>query len=387
MTRHSPFASPSLSMPTDPVDRRPGPARPDRAGEGGYERAPERVPLRADLRRDVQRDPSSEAHRGTHRDPGQIRPSESRFDARAWRDSQRQELLPEPQSAAPETSTPAAAVIATMRAPIAGGSASRWRYIALWAGLGTVSAAYVAGMAWQRSTNFDVVMAPVTEALERIAADVADLRTITTNLDNRERATVARLSAAETRLNGLAQAAQPMVAVTPSPQPVAASVGQRPTNRAVLAEDGAAAVATAAEPPKANGMMPGVVLAQPIPGAPPVEAKAQPSTTTAKQAATNAVRTGSLSTPAAPTGPRQPGLLVASGPSLDAVRLSWNVLTQNHGAVLGNLEPKTLTAGNGNIVQLIAGPFPTDLDAQKACALLRSRGVTCRMTDYAGAPL
>ncbi len=380
MTRHSPFATPSLSMPPDAPDRRPAAPR---AGTDATRL--ERAPLRVDATRA----------------PAQARSTDNRFSAQAWRDAQRPDATDAP--AAPDLAVPRPEIIAARKDGIgsssgrpATGSAARWRYIAVWAGLGAVSAAYVAGMAWQRSSNFDVVMAPVTEALERIAADVAELRTVTANLDSREQATTARVAATESRLNGFAQAAQPAAAAVQPVQQAAApqltgNNGQRPTNRTVLADEPAPhAAAPASEPPKAAQMMPGVVLAQPIvlPGA----VAQQPTRAEVKQGkqapAASAVRTGSIaSDPANPTAHRQPGLLVASGPSLDAVRLSWNVLTQNHGAVLGPLEPRTQTAGNGNIVQLIAGPFASDLDAQKACTLLRSRGVTCRMTDFAGAPL
>ncbi len=306
----------------------------------------------------------------------------------------------------------AAAAVADARPADTG---ARWRYLAVWAVLGSVSAAYVAGMAWQRSANFEVVMAPVTETLERLANDLADLRQTTTALDQRELATAARVAATESRINRFAEIAAPMALSSAAPQQAApaapaqvgAAHGQRPTNRGVLAEEAPAAV-DAARPQR---VMAGVVLA--APGTPPgmivgpapaqarTEAKTEPragaaNAVTAKPpvpaGAVNAVRTGTLAEVPAAGGaqaaPRaRPGLLIASGPSLDSVRLSWSVLSQNHGAVLGPVEPRIMPAGDGSAFQLIAGPYATEADAAKACSNLRARGVTCRPADYAGASL
>jgi SPOR domain len=245
-------------------------------------------------------------------------------------------------------------------------------------------------MAWQRTANFNMAIAPVTESLERMAGDIADLKQVTTAIDARERTTADRVASAESRLSrfadaGLAGAAA--VAASTSGQPS----GQRPTNRAVLAEEVAPA-----EPARPQRYMAGVVLASPgtPPGlvvgpaaAPKTDARAAAAAVT-KAAGVNPVKTGGLpeAVPAA-AGRRQAGLLVASGPSLDAMRLSWSVLSQNHGGVLGPVEPRVQQAGDGSIFQLIAGPYATEADAAKACSILRARGVTCRMADFSGAAL
>ena len=373
--------------------------------------------------------PPADEDRG--RDPGAVRPGEGRFDARAWR----QATLAEPEIKVQDSGlidpplvakrrdevdrAPAAVVAAAASAgdvrPADMGA--RWRYLAVWAVLGSVSAAYVAGMAWQRSANFEVVMAPVTETLERLANDLADLRQTTTALDQREQATAARVSATESRINRFAEVAAPMSPSSSAPQQTALAApaqaatthGQRPTNRGVLAEE----ASVAGEAVRPQRVMAGVVLA--APGTPPglivgpAPAKAEPKPEPRAAAAgtvmpkpsaptgtvggpVNGVRTGTLAEapPAAGAQPApraRPGLLIASGPSLDSVRLSWNVLSQNHGAVLGPVEPRIMPAGDGSAFQLIAGPYATEADAAKACSNLRARGVTCRPADYAGASL
>jgi hypothetical protein len=267
---------------------------------------------------------------------------------------------------------------------------ARWRYLAVWAMVGSVSAAYVAGMAWQRTANFNTAIAPVTESLERMAGDIADLKQVTTAIDARERSTADRVANAESRLSRFADAGIAGAAAVAASNTAQVS-GQRPTNRAVLAEE-----LVPPEPARPQRYMAGVVLA--APGTPPglvvgpapgaQGQAAAKGVSGAKAAGVNPVKTGGLpeAVPAA-NGRRQAGLLVASGPSLDAMRLSWSVLSQNHGGALGPVEPRVQQAGDGSIFQLIAGPYATDADAAKACATLRARGVTCRMADFGGAAL
>ncbi len=399
---------------------------------------------------------STPGTRGQSRvEPGSIRPGdEARFDPRAWRQAAQADVpqfeapasklkpaaqdarksysdeSPSPQlspelekprfaaaggNSAPDRSshrleiTPAVAAAmvpaaASSRPAIEQDGAIRWRYLAVWAVLGSVSAAYVAGMAWQRSANFELAIAPVTETLERLAADIADLKQVTTAIDARERMTADRVASTESRLNRFADAAIGAAQVSASTG-VQAVVGhgQRPTNRSVLADDAPAPSAPSgalpAEPQRAKPSFPGIALAQP--GTPPglvvgpAASNADPRNDirTAVQpkgvvvpGVVNPVKTGTLAQPQA-TGRKQAGLLIASGPSVDAMRLSWNVITQNHGVALGPVEPRILPAGDGSVFQLIAGPYATDADAAKACANLRSRGVTCRMTEFTGAAL
>ena len=76
-------------------------------------------------------------------------------------------------------------------------------------------------------------------------------------------------------------------------------------------------------------------------------------------------------------------ILLARGPSLDALRLSWSLLNERHKSSLGSLEPRVVTTEPGTH-QLIAGPFASAADAAKACATLKSRGVTCQPAEFKG---
>ena len=94
-----------------------------------------------------------------------------------------------------------------------------------------------------------------------------------------------------------------------------------------------------------------------------------------------------ISKQAEPAGPPI-GVLVASGPSLDAVRLSWQLLIEGNKSALRSLEPRFLERGTDpTIYQLIAGPVATREDAAKVCDRLRAKQVRCTVTTFAGNPL
>ena len=115
--------------------------------------------------------------------------------------------------------------------------------------------------------------------------------------------------------------------------------------------------------------------------------------------AASSITTGSL--PAAPAQPIEFGpaivkpapppvaLQLGSGSSLDALQLSWSLLSDQHHSVLQNLEPRYQTAGSGQALtyKLIAGPIATVAEAKRACALLRAKKVTCGVGPFGGEAL
>ena len=108
-------------------------------------------------------------------------------------------------------------------------------------------------------------------------------------------------------------------------------------------------------------------------------------------AAAATVATGSIPKPAepaaAPAGPPV-GLLIASGPSLDAVRLSWQLLSETNRSVLRPYEPRYIESStDGGLFQLIAGPAGTREEAARACERLKARNVRCSVTAFTGQPL
>lgn len=90
------------------------------------------------------------------------------------------------------------------------------------------------------------------------------------------------------------------------------------------------------------------------------------------------------------TEPARPphGLLLASGPSLDAVRLSWQLLNENNRSALKKYEPRFIeTSTGGGLFQLIAGPAGTPEEAARVCERLKAKQVRCSVTTFKGQPL
>ncbi len=89
--------------------------------------------------------------------------------------------------------------------------------------------------------------------------------------------------------------------------------------------------------------------------------------------------------PPAPAGaPR--GILIGSSESLEALRSRWGELSARNAGELRELAPRYRLATDGRQApfSLLAGPFGTNDDAQRTCANLRAKGVTCRVSDYSG---
>lgn len=79
---------------------------------------------------------------------------------------------------------------------------------------------------------------------------------------------------------------------------------------------------------------------------------------------------------------------IASGPSLDAVRLSWQLMQETHKAALKVLEPRVVEVpGDPPSFKLLAGPLSTGDEAEKLCDRLRRRKTTCTVQPFAGKPL
>jgi hypothetical protein len=89
----------------------------------------------------------------------------------------------------------------------------------------------------------------------------------------------------------------------------------------------------------------------------------------------------------APEGPR--GIQIATGPSVDALRISWMLLAERHKEILRNYEPRFVpsTSGSGPAYRLIAGPIENTGAANRVCSELRARRVTCGVSAFGGEPL
>jgi hypothetical protein len=88
-----------------------------------------------------------------------------------------------------------------------------------------------------------------------------------------------------------------------------------------------------------------------------------------------------------PTGPR--GIQIATGPSVDALRISWMLLSEQHKEILRRYEPRFVpsTGGGTRGYRLIAGPIENTTAANRVCGELRARRVTCGVSAFGGEPL
>jgi hypothetical protein len=106
-----------------------------------------------------------------------------------------------------------------------------------------------------------------------------------------------------------------------------------------------------------------------------------------KPAAVPAIETGSIEKKAAaPAKPAPVGVLLATGPSVDALRLSWSIINDRHGAAVKDLHPRYVVNGKADerTYGLVAGPLETVADAKAMCKTMTENGVACEVSQYRG---
>ena len=100
-----------------------------------------------------------------------------------------------------------------------------------------------------------------------------------------------------------------------------------------------------------------------------------------------AVVTPAAGTPDASTG--QMGVQIATGPSVDSLRLSWTLLNERHGASFRSLEPRYTTnmSGNEQTYDLVVGPVASADEAKRLCQELAMKATPCKVSRYTGSAL
>lgn len=213
----------------------------------------------------------------------------------------------------------------------------------------------------------------VQRSMIDIRKDLGQLKQAADHRDVADRDAQARLAALEERVTTLVPS--PGVAAAPAPDQ---SPHLRNVEKGVAAADKKAAARRA----------PGRVVTE-VEGSSP-----QP----VPPAGVPQVETGSIATPppaaaafGAPkvTAAREQkySVQVGAGPSVDALRLSWNVLVERHGA-LAVLQPRFVAPKTGSSVyRLVAGPLASKADAEKVCADMGVGRQGCLPTTSTGEPL
>ena len=226
----------------------------------------------------------------------------------------------------------------------------------------------------QAATKALAELGTVRRTVTEIQNDLGRLKSTIDERTAEERAAQARLAALEERVTTLA---------TPPPEP-AVMAKQRTDKRKTAGEPHSNShIITVTQSPKAP--------AAAKPGEPAEAPKAAPSQEAPK------IETGSIVPPAPTITFGEPevtpatqafAVQLAAGPSLDALRLSWNLLRERHGGALTSLQPRFVPPRTeGGPYRLLAGPLPSKADADKVCADMGVGRKGCFSTGYTGQPL
>ena len=313
-------------------------------------------------------------------------------------------------------------------------------YLAVWAALGGLAATYLALVA-VREFDPPVLAQRINPAqqvktaqlpddsnlklrMRDLQADVSSLR-LELEANAKDAGTAVRLAALEERMS--LETGQP-VAKRPAAVPASADPAALPAARQDAAPAPAAAMVAAVQAPVA------AAAAVSQPGATPPEASApaaKPEVAAIAMVPQELIRpleTGSLAplakqtsplpapgntvaaTPApvpaiaaaappeaAPISfgpaivksePKPIGVQLSSGATVEAIQLTWSLLSDQYPDALRKLEPRYTTSGTpeaGQTFDLIAGPLRSAADARKVCKALAARGTDCRVAEFAGA--
>lgn len=273
-------------------------------------------------------------------------------------------------------------------------------YVGMWLLLLVLSVSYLAGVALKPELMAEIL--PPTritdpednEGQRSSARALADADALRQELErSRTELATARAELAA-RASPPASAAEPAPATAAPARPEPTSKPEPKTAAAQRAVDKVKAARQAATDAKSETKTAQAATAAPF---------MQPGRVINSQPPAEAVQitTGSIASPATPAAvpafgttvkPARPepggphAVQLASGPSLDALRLSWVLLTERHGGSLKGLEPRYVTGNDpgGQAFDLMAGPLPSAEKAAEVCAALKAKKVACAVGPFSG---
>lgn len=221
--------------------------------------------------------------------------------------------------------------------------------------------------------------------VDGLRRDVADVRSMVSETASQQKVISERLATLG------APVAAPMPASDPAAPPPALRLDSAPVNGpfSPRADAGSSSVAPSAAAEKS------IADAKVLNAKPGIETgsvKPAPSTITAPPAKTAAApaEPPPFAAPVVTPAAKPVGVQIASGSSIDSLRLSWNLLSETHADKLKNLEPRySLSVDNGAVVyNLMAGPVKSAADAKKMCKALAAKAIPCKIVDeFGGAAL
>jgi hypothetical protein len=224
--------------------------------------------------------------------------------------------------------------------------------------------------------------------VDGLRRDVADIRTTVTEATSQQKVIFERLAALG------APMVQPIPASDPNAAPPALRLDSAPVNAPLSPRaDVSAALTQPVTPPASAAKR--IADAKILNAKPALETgSVKPAPATTPQPAATPAATPAAAPPfGAPvvTPAAKPvGVQIASGSSLDSLKLSWNLLSETHADKFKNLEPRYSLSVDGSTVvyNLMAGPVKSEAEARKMCKALVAKAVPCKIVgEFGGAAL
>jgi hypothetical protein len=248
------------------------------------------------------------------------------------------------------------------------------RYSLIWAGAAIMSLLYLVLLVTHPALVADVLgsgseTAEMNATRKAVDENVAQVRTMRDTIDLFRNELIeirAQVSSQTDAANDLVNRVATLEAEPVDPKKVAAAEKAK-----VAAEKKAAAAAKKAAAAKAKPNLETGSVAQPAAGTitfgPPI---VTPAVT--QQAAPG---TGNLI-----------GVQIATGPSVDSLRLSWTLLKERHGSGFQSLEPRYTTdmSGAEQTYDLVVGPVASIDEARRLCQELSVKATPCTVSRFTG---
>lgn len=239
---------------------------------------------------------------------------------------------------------------------------------------------------------------PLRRTVGEMKLDVANLKVAAKDTRSRQDELTERVAALEStaptgqkvaragETDATAAAVPPPPAPTRNPKKAAAKAK---TTASVPASTGGK-VQKAAAKTKTSATVP------PLAGVKPKKAQARLINAAPKSA--SAIETGSISR-AAKAKPKAPakakraavkrapvGVILATGASVDSLRLNWSILTDRHADAVRNLHPRYTISGKAKnrTYSLVAGPVASTAQAKSLCKAIEQQGVACKVSTFRG---
>jgi sporulation related protein len=189
-----------------------------------------------------------------------------------------------------------------------------------------------------------------------------------------------RLSALEGRVSDITQpAAAPVASAPASPVAGKGKAAERPQPKSPAAPK----AAEKAEPPAAATRVMSAIMS-----VPDQADKGAPEAAPPIETGSIAAATITFGEPVVTRSGTNFAVQLGAGRSVEALKLSWSLLLDQHGDALSPLQPRVIAPRtDGGSYRLVAGPFGTRAEAEKICSAMALSRNKCFSTVFMGEPL